>query len=67
MQVRAGVGAGVAHEASIFMRGAHLDPDGGEGLVRESRAQPGGEAPQGQKVLLHNLAIFLGGRNPDAH
>lgn len=42
IQVRAGGGAGFAHQASIFLRGAHLDPDEGEGLVRESRAQPGG-------------------------
>ena len=40
-------GAGFAHQASVFMSGAHLDPDEGEGLVRESRAQPGGGAPQG--------------------
>lgn len=30
--------------------GKHLlDPDEGEGLVKEGRAQPGGEAHQGQR------------------
>lgn len=41
-------GPGFAHQASIFMGEAYLyTPDGGM-LVRESRAQPGGEGRQGK-------------------